>query len=1054
MTVAMRPSPALRRPRSTAEALVMAAEPGARMVAGGTALQLDWARGGERPTRLLDLGGIAALRGVSTDGGRLRIGALTSLADLLRDPQVGEGLPLLHAALRTTAGPAVRTLATIGGNVAGGTGCLIPALLALDAAAAVATAEGQATLPLASWLGRDSAAPQVLEALLVPLPPAGARWTWRKIGLRAAFTPGVISAAGLLDIRDDRVIGVRLAVGSGAVAPARLSAAEAMLAGAPLEAVDWGALHALLVDVIDAPGDAVRGARYRRIVAANALVCGLGGRLPGRSVAEIRQHTLTNIAPPGERLLARHSAGERWHVRPDGSAKIAGRLEYLTDRRESGMLVGRIKRAGVPHARIVSIDTAAAEALPGVAAVVTHRDVAGQNAFGIVVQDQPAFCFDKVRHRGDAVAAVAAVDAETAARALDLIAVVYEPLPLVDDPQAALAGDAPRVHDGGNLRTEIGLTRGDVEAGFRMAAHVVEDVYVTPRQMHGFMETEGGFATVEPDGTLFVAAGGQHGGRDRMQLARILGRPEETIRVVTSPTGGAFGGKDELSVQPALALLALKSGKPVRIQLDRAESVLAGQKRNPMTIRMRTGCDAEGRLVAQEVEVLADAGAYASLGPGVLETALEHACGPYLVDHVRTRGRLAYTNNGVCGAFRGFGANQMTYAVECQMDRLAAAAGLDPFAMRARNLRRPGMKGYLGQTVSGSERLDEMLAAAMADPLWGKPRGPSDDGSELVGTGWALAYQGNGLGTLPPDAAGGALRLAPDGAIEALYGLDEMGQGLLTSIQGAVAQALGCARGDVRPVTGDTGAAPDSGSTTASRGTYVVWRVAEATATPLAQALCAAAGRLLKRDPASLTVAPGGLAERGSNSGDLAISFADLARALPADDLPFAATSFEFPKSDVFTGNARLIFAYGATLARVAVSRITGQVRVLDLNQHTAAGPMLDFAAYLGQIEGGGVQALGFTLTEDAPMQGGGYLAANLDGYMLPSIADAPQAMASFALEDLDLGDPYGPRGTGELGLAAVSPAIANAVADATGHWPAVAPFDPEWMLDRLGGAA
>lgn len=1032
----------------------MAAEPGARYVAGGTAVQLEWARGEPMPSRMIDLGGLAGLRGVSHDGAGLRIGALTPLAELLRNAAVRESLPLLAAAVRTTAGPAVRTLATIGGNVAGGTGCLIPALLALDAQACVATAAGSSWVPLASFLRRPAAEPALLEALSIPIPPPGARWTWRKVGLRAAFTPGVISAAGVLDMQDDRVVAARLAVGSGVVAPARLSGAEAMLAGAPLEAIDWRALHALLVEDIDAPADAFRSARYRRMVAANALVYGLGGRLPDGIAAQKRKHTLTYFAAPPECLLARDEAGERWHVRPDGPAKIAGRLEYLTDRREAGMLVARIKRAGVPHARILSIDTTAAETLAGVAAIVTHRDIAGQNSFGIVVQDQPALCFDKVRHVGDPVAAVAAVDAETAARAIDLIEIAYEPLPLVDDPEAALQDGAPRVHAGGNLRTEIGLTRGDVEAAFERAAHVVEDVYVTPRQMHGFMETEGGHARVEPDGTLFVAAGGQHGGRDRMQLARILGRPEETIRVVTSPTGGAFGGKDELSVQPALALLALRTGKPVRIQLDRAESVTAGQKRNPMTIRMRTGCDADGRLLAQEVEVLADAGAYASLGPGVLETALEHACGPYLVENVRTRGRLAYTNNGVCGAFRGFGANQMTYAVECQMDRLAAAAGLDSFAIRARNMRRPGMKGYLGQTVSGSERLDEMLAAAMADPLWSKPRGPSADGAEIVGTGWALAYQGNGLGTLPPDPAGGALRLAPDGAIEALYGLDEMGQGLLTSIQGAVAQALGCARDDVRPVTGDTGAAPESGSTTASRGTYVVWRVAETTAKPLAEALCVAAGRLLGRDPSSLAVAPGGIAERGSNSGELALSFADLAHALPADELPFAATTFEFPKSDVFTGNARLIFAFGAVVARVAVSRITGRVRVLDLNQHTAAGPMLDLAAYLGQLEGGGVQALGFTLTEDATMRGGRHVAANLDGYMMPGIADAPESMASFAAEDLDPGDPFGPRGTGELGLAAVSPAIANAVADATGHWPAVAPFDPEWMLDRLGAAS
>ncbi|RST86776.1 aldehyde oxidase [Aquibium carbonis] len=1044
----------LRRPRTAQEALVMAAEPDARYVAGGTALQLEWARGEPMPTRLIDLGGLPGMRGVSKDGAMLRIGALTPLADLLRHAGVRESLPLLAAAVRTTAGPAVRTLATIGGNVSGGTGCLIPALLALDAQARVVSEAGRSTMPLASFLGRAPREQALLEALLVPITQPGARWTWRKIGLRAAFTPGVISVAGLLSFHDGRVVAARLAVGSGVVVPTRLPETEAMMAGARADAIDWAALHRLLVGTIDAPADVFRSARYRKISAANAFVHGLGGELAGGVQAVMRQHSLTDVRPPaGEIRLARDMAGDRWHVRPDGPPKIAGRLEYLTDRREPGMLVARIKRAGVPHARIVSIDTAAAEALPGVAAVVTHNDIPGLNAFGIVMQDQPALCFDKVRHVGDPVAAVAAIDAETAARALDLIEVVYEPLPLVDEPAAALAPGAPLVHATGNLRTDLGLTRGDVDAGFRAAAHVVEDVYVTPRQMHGFMETEGGYAKVEQDGTLFVAVGGQHGGRDRMQLARILARPEETIRVVTSPTGGAFGGKDELSVQPALALLALKTGKPVRIHLDRAESVVVGQKRNPMTIRMRTGCDADGRLVAQEVEVLADAGAYASLGPGVLETALEHACGPYLVDNVRTRGRLAYTNNGVCGAFRGFGANQMTFAVECQMDRLAAACGLDAFAIRARNMRRPGMKGYLGQTVSGSERLDEMLAAAMADPLWGEPRGLSADGSECLGTGFALAYQGNGLGTLPADLAGGALRLAPDGAIEALYGLDEMGQGLLTSIRGAVAQALGCAREDVRPVTGDTGAAPDSGSTTASRGTYVAWRVAELTAGPLAEALCAAAGESLGRDPASLLVVAGGIAERGSNSGDVLISFADLARALPPDELPFAATSFEFPKSDVFTGNARLIFAFGAVVARVAVSRITGQVRVLDLNQHTAAGPMLDLAAYLGQIEGGGIQALGFTLTEDAPMQDGRHLTSNLDTYLMPGIADVPEAMASFALEDLDPGDPHGPRGTGELGLAAVSPAIANAVADATGHWPAVAPFDPEWMLDRLGEA-
>ncbi|HGP5685013.1 TPA: molybdopterin cofactor-binding domain-containing protein, partial [Vibrio cholerae O1] len=358
-------------------------------------------------------------------------------------------------------------------------------------------------------------------------------------------------------------------------------------------------------------------------------------------------------------------------------------------------------------------------------------------AFGILFQDQPALCSDRVRYIGDAVAAVAAIDAETAERALALIRVDYRPLPLVEDMAAALAPGAPPVHASGNLVTEVGLSRGDLAAGFAAAVHVVEDTYVTPRQMHGFMETEGGWAAPEGEG-LIVCAGGQHGARDRMQLARILALPEERIRVVTSPTGGAFGGKDELTVQPALALLALKARAPVRLHLSRAESVLAGTKRNPFVIRMRTGCDAEGRLVAQEVEALADSGAYASLSPGVLETAMEHAAGPYRVANIRTRGRLAYTNNGTGGAFRGFGANQMSYAIECQIDRLAALCGLDPVEIRRRNLRRAGEPGFLGQKVAPTEKLSEMLDIAAASDLWAPAAARPD---EVTGTGIALNYQ-------------------------------------------------------------------------------------------------------------------------------------------------------------------------------------------------------------------------------------------------------------------------------------------------------------------------
>jgi CO/xanthine dehydrogenase Mo-binding subunit len=272
-------------------------------------------------------------------------------------------------------------------------------------------------------------------------------------------------------------------------------------------------------------------------------------------------------------------------------------------------------------------------------------------------------------------------------------------------------------------------------------------------------------------------------------------------------------------------------------------------------------------------------------------------------------------------------------------------------------------------------------------------------------------------------------------------------------IQAAVAAAVGCDRDDVLPVVGDTARTPDSGSTTASRGTYVVWKAAALTGSDFSRQLRSAAGSVLGRRPEELAIAPGGLRDARTNSGELVISFAALAGKLAADARPHAACAFEFPKTDWQTGNARFIFAFGAVLAHVAVDRTTGEIRVLDLEQHTAAGPILDPAGYLGQIEGGGVQGLGFTLTEDVVLEAGSFVADNFDGYMLPTVADAPAASRVFALEELDREDEFGPRGVGELGIGAVTPAIAAAIADACGAWPTVTPIPPEELLAAMSEA-
>ncbi|MFN3171686.1 MAG: molybdopterin cofactor-binding domain-containing protein [Hyphomicrobiales bacterium] len=1039
----------LLRPSSFAEALHALAEPGAQAIAGGTALQLTWEAGAKKPETIVDVSALSELTGVSEQAEAIHIGALTTLSELMQNALIVEYLPLLARATRDVAGPSVRTMGKLGGQIGWGVGCLLPALLALDAQVILASERGDRKQLLADYLAGDGS--PLISAIRVPK-QTSAHWLWHKTGLRASFTPGIIAVAGVWAQQDKVFADLRLAAGSGATPPQRLSVINEALEGKTASSVD----ESMIAQAIQAPDDALRTGAYRKRVGAAALARGLRGLPMPNAQTEARLPT-TVPAPQGERVLSRAAANGDWHIRADLDDKLSGVPVFLTDARSDDMLVGAILRAPHPHAKLHSIDTSKAEALLGVHAVVTHKDVPGDNAFGIVIQDQPALCSDVVRYEGDTVAAVAADSKEIAKAALDLIEVTYEPLPIVSDPVHALAPDAPALHEGGNLRKTVQNKVGDVEAAFANAAHVVEDLYVTPRQMHGFMETEGGVVEPTDNGGILVRVGGQHGGRDRTQLSRILGLPEDKIEVVTSPIGGGFGGRDELTVQPALALLALKAKRPVRLQLSRTESVKAGTKRNPFQIRMKTACDKQGKLLAQQVDAIADGGAYASLSVGVIETAMEHACGPYLVPNIDARGRLVATNNGTCGAFRGFGCNEMTFAVESQIERLAQMVGVDAITMRRQNIRQPGMPGYLGQKVAPTERLSAMLDSAAASPLWTLPQGLSQDGQSWLGTGMALCYQGNGLGTLPEDEGEIELALAADGKIEARYGLDEMGQGLVPAVASAVSTALGVAREDVRVVFGDTRATPDSGSTTASRGTYIVWKGAQLTAPGFSQTLLQAAAAKLQRTPDQLMLVPGGVGEAGTNSGDPLITIRELADHLTPDQRPIERQFCAYPKSDYTKGNARFLFISGVTLARVAVDRINGMVRVLDMAQHSASGPVLDVASYLGQMEGAASQGMGMTLTEHVLMEEGRAVTGNLDTYIMPSLADRPGTMATFALDELDEGDPYGPRGVGELGITGSAPAIGNAVARALSlradaAWPNHLPLSPETLLNFMEG--
>lgn len=749
--------------------------------------------------------------------------------------------------------------------------------------------------------------------------------------------------------------------------------------------------------------------------------------------------------------LGKQGSGKRWRERLDGPGKVTGKLAYLTDMTAPGMLIGLVLRSPYPHARILDIRTDAARKAPGVRAVLTHEDVPGLNAYGIARQDQPVFCSDVVRYVGDAVAAVAAETLEQAEYALGLIEVDYEELPVLDSPEKALAPDAPQLHPEGNILHRNDYKAGDPDAAFASCAVVVEETYVTPRQMHAYMETEGGLFVPEPDGRLTVYSPTQHGLMDRLQLSRILNRPQKDIRVVSSPIGGSFGGKDELNVQPYGALLALATGRPVKIHNSRKESVRAGLKRHPMVITMRTGVDRDGRLIAHRVRVTADTGPYATLGAEVLNFAAEHVIGPYRFENVDVECVSVFTNNGMSGEFRGFGGNQAIFALEGQMDRLAERLGMDPWELRRINMRRFGDPGPFGQPIAQTHGAEQVWQALTESPLWrekkaaaaGAASKPERDPWIRTGIGAALIMHGAGLGALMPDQAGGMLALAPDGRIEARFGHEEFGQGLLTTLELLLMETFGLAAEDIRIVIGDTDAVPDSGSSTASRATSMMWMAVQRMREPFTAKLLEAAGQQLGLEPERLRLGPAGIrsADDGSDEGNVLLPYAELAARVSEPIV--CETSFHFPMSPTDRVGAHFLYTYSSVAVKVEVNTLTGRVQVLDQFHAVAAGPVMNPQGYLGQIEGGSSMALGYALTEEALMKDGRYLTANLDTYLIPTVAEHRGGITVQAIEDLPEEDTYGPRGVGEIGSVGLAPAIAAAVRDAVGVWVTRLPIDP-----------
>jgi len=740
--------------------------------------------------------------------------------------------------------------------------------------------------------------------------------------------------------------------------------------------------------------------------------------------------------------------------RIDSRGKVTGETKFFSDMALPNMLWAKVARSKYPHALIKTIDTSRAEGLPGVEAVLTYKDVTGQNGFGILTPDQPVLCYDKVRYLGDAIAVIAAETKEQAEEAAQLIQVEYEPLPIVTDPIEAMKPEAPKVHSQGNILRHASVRVGNVDQAFQKAAVVVENTYHTGRQMHMYLEPESGLGMLDDNGDLLLYAGGQSPYRDQMQISRALGIPPEKIRVISTPVGGAFGGKEENTVQIHLAMLALKTKRPVKMVWTREESGVAGMKRHPMTIITKTAVNRRGRLLANKVKIVADTGAYASLGPTVLDVALENCCGPYKVPNVDIDAYSVYTNNGVAGAFRGFGAPQVNFAMETNMDIISERLGIDPITLRKMNALHQGDAAPVGPRVNGSVGIYETLRRVEKSEIWKARKKLKSRQSApwcKMGIGIASAVKGFGFGTLP-DFAAASIQLTPNGKFVVGVSCPEIGQGATTAYAQIAAEALNCNLEDVSIDSGDSKLAPDSGTSSASMALVRGGNAILAAAPKMTELLLKAAGELLHENPRRMTVKQSRVKQTGRSKKS--VSYTEIARYLQRSGAEMKVMAgFNVPRAEKPVPGTLEIphvsYMYSSAVALVEVDTLTGATHVLKFFLSPDCGRVINAQSYTGQCEGAIVQGLGFALTEDTQIEDGVVRTNNFTTYIIPTIADIPEIEID-PVETYEPIGPFGAKGLGEIGIIPVASAVANAIYDATGVRIYSLPATPEVVYDAL----
>ncbi len=755
--------------------------------------------------------------------------------------------------------------------------------------------------------------------------------------------------------------------------------------------------------------------------------------------------------------------------RRDSADKASGSALYTDDLWRPGMLHAALLTSPHPSARIISIDGSVAAALPGVKAIVTGADLPTRR-WGAFVQDETPLAVDVVRYVGEPVAAVVATDAAAARAALALIDVEYEELTPILSIEDAISPEAVLVHpgfaqygkrgelgaEGPNEVTQQELTEGDVEGAWADCDEIVEGVYEVPSQSHVYLETVSAIAEFDKSGKLTVWSANQSVSKVLSTLTKALDLPMSKIRVITPAVGGGFGGKSGVTVQPLVAHLARITGKPVKLTLTREDDFMMMRRRHPAIVKVKTGAKADGTLVARDLEVIYDGGAYAEDSPAVLGFGLLMGRGPYRIPHCRLRGSVVYTNKLRAGGFRGFGNPQVTFATESQLDELAERLGLDPLELRLKNALDQDELWIGGQRIT-SCAFKACLEKARDASDWNTRRQAGREARDGKVRGVGIAGVAHICGLMGTAAT---IRMAEDGTVTLATSAVDLGQGADTALSQICAGALQIGLERVNLTGADSDAAPYNWSTGGSRVTYMVGRAIVKAADEVRQKLIEHAAELFECAAEDLELRPGG------NVGlvgvpEKIVSFQDISLrahytsggpilgsgALVYDGEPFdpkEATIRNYPFERIGT------YTFGAQIVEIEVDTVTGQIEIINAWSAHDVGKAINPLAVEGQIQGGFAQGAGYALVEELLWDEGQPINPTMMDYKVPGAPDLPMEIHPIIVENPEPSGPFGAKGVGEPPLIGVAPAIANALAHAAGVRLRRIPMIPERVLDAL----